>query len=220
MPNFPSKWYDFVNNKEIKRLRKDINNTFWLKMQICVSLLIAVLTVIFDKEINALEVKWKAALSIGICLIVSLVFSSQHIIKKIKLSIRNNVIINGQQATTLFDESIVYDVLVAYEFYDIYDKLKNESTISDELRDFYIIESQYYLTTAMFNIYSLNCSFPIILGEKKNQISPQRVLNLCGLISKLLEKPEINLNENLKKTYNDIENNLREKYSNKHILRK
>ena len=212
MPNFPSKWFDFVNNKEIKRLRKDINNTFWLKIQICVSLLIAVLTVIFDQEINELEMKWKVTLSISICLIIFLVFSSQYIIKKIKLRIRNNVIINGKQATSLFDESIVYDVLVACEFYDLYNKLEDESSISRDMKEFYKIEIKYYLNTAIINLYNLSGSFPLILGEKRNQILPQRVLNLCDLISKLLEETKISLDTILIKSYNDIKCNLIKKY--------
>lgn len=211
-PNFPSKWFDFVNNKEIKRLRKDINNTFWLKMQICISLLIAVLTVIFDKEIYDLAIKWKVTLSISICLIIFLVFSSQYIIKKIKLRIRNNIIIHGKQATTLFDESIVYDVLVAYEFYDILNKLENKSSISNYLKEFYKIEIKYYLNTAICNLYNLSCSFPLILGEKKNQISPQRVLNLCNLISNLLDEMKIDLDNTLMKSYSDIKLDLENKY--------
>lgn len=203
MTNFPSKWFDFVNHKELKRLRSDVNNTFWLKMQIIISLIIAILTIIFDANVNELDNLRKIILAVCLCFIIIFVFSAPYIVEKIKIRLRNNVIIHGKKATSLFDEDIVYDVLVASEFYGIYTKTE-DSPISNHLKQFYEIEIIYYLRTAINNLRMFNSSLPLVLGEQPNQISLHRLENLCNLIDTIIKEMAINMDIGLMKGYNDL----------------
>lgn len=209
MANFPSKWFDFLNQKELKRLRKDVNNTLWLKIQIATSVIIAICTLIFSDSIKGLDLGWQIGISVGLSFIVILVFCMPWIIKQISLLRINNSLINGKTASTIFDEEIVYNVLVASEFYEIYNNTASSNgKLSNELKEFYEIEVEYYVKTAIEKLNSFASNLVNIVGSAKYQISVQRIKNIIQMIDLIVSDMKITIDDELLDDYNDIKNNI------------
>lgn len=210
MANFPSKWFDFLNQKELKRLRKDVNNTLWLKIQIATSVIIAICTLIFSDSIKGLDLGWQIGISVGLSFIVILVFCMPWIIKQISLLRINNPLINGKTASTIFDEEIVYNVLVASEFYEIYNNTASSNgKLSNELKEFYEIEVEYYVKTAIEKLNSFASNLVNIVGSAKYQISVQRIKNIIQMIDIIVSDMKITIDEELLDDYNDIKKNIK-----------
>lgn len=209
MANFPSKWFDFLNQKELKRLRKDVNNTLWLKIQIATSVIIAICTLIFSDSIKGLDLGWQIGISVGLSFIVILVFCMPWIIKQISLLRINNSLINGKTASTIFDEEIVYNVLVASEFYEIYNNTASSNgKLSNELKEFYEIEVEYYVKTAIEKLNSFASNLVNIVGSAKYQISVQRIKNIIQMIDLIVLDMKITIDDELLDDYNDIKKNI------------
>ena len=209
MANFPSKWFDFLNQKELKRLRKDVNNTLWLKIQIATSVIIAICTLIFSDSIKGLDLGWQIGISVGLSFIVILVFCMPWIIKQISLLRINNSLINGKTASTIFDEEIVYNVLVASEFYEIYNNTASSNgKLSNELKEFYEIEVEYYVKTAIEKLNSFASNLVNIVGSAKYQISVQRIKNIIQMIDLIVSDMKITIDDELLDDYNDIKKNI------------
>ncbi len=209
MANFPSKWFDFLNQKELKRLRKDVNNTLWLKIQIATSVIIAICTLIFSDSIKGLDLGWKIGISVGLRFIVILVFCMPWIIKQISLLRINNPLINGKTASTIFDEEIVYNVLVASEFYEIYNNTTScNGKLFNELKEFYEIEVEYYVKTAIEKLNSFASNLVHIVGSAKYQISVQRIKNIIQMIDLIVLDMKITIDDELLDDYNDIKKNI------------
>lgn len=209
MANFPSKWFDFLNQKELKRLRKDVNNTLWLKIQIATSVIIALCTLIFSDSIKGFELGWQIGISVGLSFIVILVFCMPWIIKQISLLRINNSLINGKTASTIFDEEIVYNVLVASEFYEIYNNTASSNgKLSNELKEFYEIEVEYYVKTAIEKLNSFASNLVNIVGSAKYQISVQRIKNIIQMIDLIVSDMKITIDDELLDDYNDIKKNI------------
>lgn len=209
MANFPSKWFDFLNQKELKRLRKDVNNTLWLKIQIATSVIIAICTLIFSDSIKGLDLGWQIGISVGLSFIVILVFCMPWIIKQISLLRINNSLINGKTASTIFDEEIVYNVLVASEFYEIYNNTASSNgKLSNELKEFYEIEVEYYVKTAIEKLNSFASNLVNIVGSAKYQISVQRIKNIIQMIDLIVSDMKIIIDDELLDDYNDIKKNI------------
>lgn len=209
MANFPSKWFDFLNQKELKRLRKDVNNTLWLKIQIATSVIIAICTLIFSDSIKGLDLRWQIGISVGLSFIVILVFCMPWIIKQISLLRINNSLINGKTASTIFDEEIVYNVLVASEFYEIYNNTASSNgKLSNELKEFYEIEVEYYVKTAIEKLNSFASNLVNIVGSAKYQISVQRIKNIIQMIDLIVSDMKITIDDELLDDYNDIKKNI------------
>ena len=210
MANFPSKWFDFLNQKELKRLRKDVNNTLWLKIQIATSVIIAICTLIFSDSIKELDLRWQIGISVGLSFIVILVFCMPWIIKQISLLRINNSLINGKTASTIFDEEIVYNVLVASEFYEIYNNTTSSNgNLSNELKEFYEIEVEYYVKTAIEKLNSFASNLVNIVGSAKYQISVQRIKNIIQMIDIIVSDMKITIDDELLDDYNDIKKNVK-----------
>ncbi len=207
MANFPSKWFDFLNQKELKRLRRDINNTFWLKIQIVVSLIVAIFPLIFSDNIKALSIECKVVLCVVLSFIIVLVFILPIIIKKLKLLKFNNYIIDGKIATSIFDEEIVYNILVASEFYDIYNSTITNK-LSNELKEFYKIETKYYIKTAMEKLITFSSNMVNIIGNKKNQIPPDRVKNITNMIDIIIYNMGLTVEQDILDSYNNFKQNI------------
>ena len=207
MANFPSKWFDFLNQKELKRLRKDVNNTYWLKIQIATSLIIAICTLVFSGSIKDLCLGWKIGICLALSFIVVLIFTLPWIIKKFSLMKINNKLVDGKTASSVFDEEIVYNVLVASEFYEIYNGVI-QGELSNELKNFYKIEIEYYIKTAIEKMISFNSNIVYIAGSGKNQISPQRINNITNMIDTIVSSTCLKFDENLVDDYNDFKRNI------------
>ncbi len=209
MSNFPSKWFEFLNQKELKRLRKDVNNTFWLKVQISISIIIAIFTLVFSESIKTLDISWKCLLCFLLSLLVVIIFSLPWIIKKISLLRVNNLLIDGKTAATVFDEDIVYNVLVASEYFNIYNSTKNsEGVLSEELKSFYIIEVEYYIKNAIEKLVSFNSNIVYIIGNEKEQIEGQRIINITQMIDIIIDCLKIEINDSLMNGYSNFKANI------------
>lgn len=74
MANFPSKWLDFTTNKEIKRLRKDVNDTLSLKIEISVSIILTIIAFCFSEYIGKMKPICQTLVCISMCLIILVIF--------------------------------------------------------------------------------------------------------------------------------------------------
>ena len=184
MPNFPSKWFDFTTNKEIKRIRKDINSTLALKIEISTSIILTIIAFCFSEHIKNLDMVWQVCICFSMCLIVFLIFFTPYILKWISTKRHGNVIVKGKDAVSTFDDEIVYNVLVASEYYNSIELIK-KNMIEDDLKAFYNIEIEYYLIKAIDEILKFNTNYSRIFGNKKNQIPLERLKNILDLIKSI-----------------------------------
>lgn len=194
MSNFPSKWFDFTNHKELKRLRADIKDTFSLKLQIAASVIITIITFFLDKYIHNSSWKIQCLFCVSLCIIVLLIFILPSIIAFLSLKSRCNILIKGKDAVSLFDDEIVYNVLVASEYYNSKEKIPNNE-LRAELNNFYTLEIQYYLSESIKKLSLFSSSCVTIFGNKKNQISKQRAENIIQLITTLSKQATLSLDK-------------------------
>ena len=200
MSNFPSKWYDFINHKELKKLRTDINNTLSLRIEIAVSIVLAIISFFLGKQLTEAAFGAQIIVCIIMCIVVILLFSFPYICNWISMRKRYNIFINGKEATNIFDDEIVYDILVATEYYNSKSQIP-ENDLKEELETFYTIEIKYYVSNSVEKLTYFTSNFWCIFGNKKNQITFERVSNVIKLIDKLIKMENLQLDDSLKKRY-------------------
>lgn len=201
MSNFPSKWYDFINHKELKRLRHDLNNTLSLRIEIAVSIILAIISFFFGKNIVNESLSMQITICSVLCVVVALLFLLPYLLNWISVRRRCNVFISGKDAVSIFDDEIVYDILVASEYYNTIDQIPN-TALREELRVFYAIEIKYYLEETIKKLTLFNSNLGKIFGNEKNKIPLERVNNVRRLIDKLFEKNSgIYIDKTLKTSY-------------------
>lgn len=200
MSNFPSKWFEFNNHKELRRLRDDFNDTLELKIQIAFSVILAIVSFFIERYISCLKVSFQIVFFVLLCLIVLLIFLLPYIIKKISVRKRCNVLIKGKGATSLFDDEIVYSILVACEYYNSKQAIP-DNELKYEIEKFYMLEIRYYITESIKRLSLFTSSCTSIFGKRNNQISIQRVKNIIALIDILLEHSGVELEGTVKRDY-------------------
>ena len=203
MPNFPSKWFDFTNSKEIKRMRSDINDTLTLKIEISASIILTIITFFLSEHIGKWPFCWQLFCCVLLCVVVLLIFFIPVIKKAISIKKHSNLIIKGKDAVAIFDEEIVYNVLVAAEYSNSIQCIP-DNNIKKELIEFYKIEIKYYITLAIKQIYQFNSNYQKIIGNKKNQISSKRIQNIFNLIDSIIKENNIKLEEDEKNLYEGL----------------
>ena len=200
MQNFPSKWFEFTNHKELIRLRKDLNNSFALKIEIAASIIVAIVSVFLQKTIDNAETYVKILFCVVLCLFVVLIFLFPFFLKFIKNKKRNNILIKGKDAINLFDDEITYNVLVATEYYSLLESVSvKDSKLKDELINFYNLEIKYYIKESVDILNLFFANFDLIVGEKNNQISKERIINVLNMINTLIENCNITLDYDMQK---------------------
>lgn len=204
MSHFPGEWFDFTTNKEIKRIRKDINNTLVLKIEISISIILTIVAFCFSEYINSLDMKWQICFCLALCLVVLIIFFMPYFIKWISTKYNGNIIVKGKDAVSTFDEEIVYYVLIAAEYSDLANHIKNED-IGKDLKAFYQIEVQYYLVKAIDELSKFNTNYLKIFGDGKNQIPLNRLKNILELIFSIKKYSGVSIDV-------DIENQIKELY--------
>lgn len=192
MSDFPGKWFDFTNQKELKRLRADVNNTLSLKIQVASSIIIAIVGFFLDDYIQCGEWWLKLIICIGMCVIVAGIFLFPSIQKWYKLRKSCNIIIKGKDAVNVFDDEIVYDVLVAYEYYLALSKTESNG-LKDDINQFYNLEIKYYLTDAINKLCMFSANYNSVFGEGNNRISKERVQNVTSILEKLITCTKIGI---------------------------
>lgn len=192
MSNFPGKWFDFTTNKEIKRIRKDLNNTLVLKIEISTSIILTIVAFCFSEHIKKLAIGWQICFCLALCLVVLFVFFVPYIIKWISTKHNGNIIIKGKDAVSTFDEEIVYNVLVAAEYYNSLGSIKRDK-VGDDLKAFYDIEIEYYLMKAIDELLKFNTNYSRIFGDNKNQIPLNRLKNILDLIFSIKNSSSVSI---------------------------
>ena len=203
--DYPSKWLDFPNQKEIRRLRRDINNTTLLKLQILASVIVAIVTLFLTNVVKDTPIHLQIILCVALCLLTALIFVAPAIIKKIKSSRMGNVLIKGKDAVGIFDDEITYNVLTACEYCRfLTDKSENE--LNNHLQVFYRLEIAYYLSSSIEMLSTFGASINSIIGECSlhNRISKERMNNIICLIESLLKRDEVEISEKLKEQFHDF----------------
>lgn len=205
MNDFPGKWFDFTNHKEIRRLRNDLNDSISLKLQIASSIIVAIISFFLQSTIANTTVCIRMIVCAILCLVVLLIFLLPLIIDKINDLRIHNIIINGKDAVTLFDDVVTYNVLVASEYYNCRIKIpKNE--LNEELGKFYNIEIKYYITESIKILSLFAARSTQIIGNKNNQIPVERIYNILELINILLNDDMVEVDESIVKDFNQLYN--------------
>ena len=192
MYNFPGNWFDFTVHKEIKRIRKDINNTMSLRVEIAVSIVIAVLSFFLGEYVNGLSTFWEVLIYVGITILIIGIFALPKILMMISIKKHCNIIIDGKDAVSIFDDEIVYDVLVASEYVNLKNVMMDGQK---DLKDFYLIEIKYYLSKAIDQLLLFNSNYTQIFGNGKNRISNERFQNISQLIYSIIKNESISIDE-------------------------
>lgn len=201
MTSFPSKWFDFTNHKELKRLRHDINNTLSLKLQIAASVIVAIISFFMSTYLNGAE-KWKQfAFCSVLCIIVGLIFILPPLISYWRLKQRCNVLIKGKDAVSIFDDEIVYNVLVACEYYNARKGIPG-SDLKCDMELFYDIEIKYYISESIKRLKEFSANSPVIFGDGENKISKERANNIANMIDVLLNTIDIHLDNAIREDFN------------------
>ena len=200
MVNFPGKWFEFTNKKEIKRLRADINDSFSLRIQIASSIIIAIIGYFVEDYIKCGKWWIQLIICLSMCVVVSIIFFLPAIQKYYKLRKRCNVLIKGKDAVNIFDDEIVYNVLVAYEYYFQQSNI-DSNILKDDIKDFYNIEINYYVTSAINKLTSFTANLNAVIGEGKNRISKERAQNIVCIIDKLIVEAKIPVDTSEKSDY-------------------
>lgn len=203
MANFPSKWFDFTNSKEIKRMRKDLNDTLALKIEISVSIILTIVSFFFGEYFKKLDMGYQILIYSIICVIILLIFFAPNIFKYFSIKRHCNVIIKGKDAVAIFDDEIVYNVLVAAEYSNSKSNIP-QNQINSGLVSFYEIEIKYYITTAIDQLLQFNTNYHKIVGSKKNQISKERLQNILNLIDSIVAFNNIKLDSSRCSLYNEF----------------
>ncbi len=212
MANFPSKWGEFVEGKEIRRINKSLNTNNAISWQLFCNIVTIILTTILNLYLNSLkanQVKW---LMFGIILFFLLLSALPIIIYKFKRIFRVNIFMKGKDAVKLFDEDIVYNTMMAYEFYEQIVALQQNNTnqnstpqgnmtaLNGNINDFYKIEVSYYVNKAIDELISFNSNLreivynPIQGGKNSKMISKDRVLNITDILNNLINLTNIQVN--------------------------
>lgn len=200
MSSFPSKWFDFTNHKELMRLRRDVNNTLSLKLQIASSVIIAIISFFMTEYIKECHVWVQVVFCTALCILVGLIFILPSAISFWKLKRRCNVLIKGKDAVNIFDDEIVYSVLVACEYYNARESIPN-SELKKDLELFYDIEIKYYISESIKRLKEFSANSPAIFGDGKNKISKERANNIVNMINILLDKANIKLDKVLQNDF-------------------
>lgn len=78
------------------------------------------------------------------------------IIKKF-FYLRCNIIIKGRDAASLFNDEIVYNILVACEYYNSMQAFI-DNDLKCKIKNFYVLEIKYYITKLLSKISHSNCT--------------------------------------------------------------
>lgn len=191
VPNFPSEWLAFTTNKEIKRLRQEISDTNKLRVQIAISVVIAVLSFYLEDEVSDWNPVGQWLFVVAVCVSVILTFLLPRFFAYCKLRRINNIVLDGRKATNLFDEEVVYDVMMAVEFFR-HAHERGEEYLEKQLREFYLVEMTYYVKKSIESLKSMTAVNARLLGNKENQLSLKRVDNITAIIDNLLQSCDIN----------------------------
>ena len=188
MPNIPSKWFDFVNHKELKRLHSDINNNMLFKIQTALSAILTILSVLLSAILqeNRCAVIWICS---SLIVVIVLLFLVPFLIKAISNRIIKNIFIKGQDAVSIFDEEIVYYVMTACEYSQQDSRLYN--SLQKDVDSFFCIEIEYYVNKAMEKLVGFVSNFDNIFGNGKNRISKPRLGNVTSLLDTLIANYKI-----------------------------
>lgn len=207
MSNSPNNWFEFLNNKELKRLRKETNNTLALKIQVSVSIILTIITFFLGENLK-LNIKYQILICVLMIFVTICIFITPFVINRINLMKHCNVIIEGKDAISIFQENIVYDVLVAVEYSNSLisfaegENVSDSSNLQNELAKFYKSETKYHVEMAIEQLYLLNSSFYRVFGSRDNQISLTRLGNILSLIDSIIELNDISLGDSQKTKYN------------------
>lgn len=173
MRNFnPSRWQNFSIYKDIRRIKKESNRTFWNKLQLFASVFVVCCTLALEGLLCA---KVRVIVAFSLCGALLALFVAPIIyyaIKDGKFAVKS---INKHEIIRLFDEEIIYDILIAYEYY----KEREETGLDDKIKSFYKIEEKYYFEKVVCNMKFVLAKASVIGSEG---IAMERLLNVREII--------------------------------------
>ncbi len=193
MKNFnPVRWQNFAINKEVKRIKKENSRTFWNKVQFMTSIIVVCLSMLLDS--NTIENKnARIYIAIGMISVLLLVFIAPWLYKLYKTRRIATLNYKDSDLIRLFDEEIIYNVIIAYEFYK--EKKNPEVIIDNDLVEFYNIEQSYYYSKAIEDLKKLDNRKEIL----KDFIKEERIQNVLNLLKLLKKDDQMKVSENINK---------------------
>lgn len=205
MANFPSKWYDFVTAKEIKRIRRDMNDKRLQLVQLIMAFLTSVLTPIYSQFVDRLEIWQSVLIWVAFCIYIAIVLFLPYITSAFKSLLVSNILVENKKALTQFDEEVVYSTLVACEFSEFNTSMMDPALASN-VDAFNKIEVEYYVKNAVTILASFASRPSGIFGNKADQISKERFKNITNILDVLKNKHSINIDSALSDSYSALKN--------------
>lgn len=201
MNHFPSEWFHFTDHKEIRRLRQAVSETTSFKVEITVAVLLAIASAFFDTYLS----EWSICVKILVFLIIGVSVIYLFNRQAVKQLFSDSIMLGVKQAVTIFDEEVVYDIMVAAEYCNHLDTLNTktkEDTLNTKTKDdqlaihlasFYCLEIKYYIQEAQMKLSRMRAEASIIFGDQHSQISLERVENAIALIGVIKEKSGVHV---------------------------
>lgn len=183
MANFPSKWLEFSEYKEVHKLRQALTDTTSFKIELAVAIIVGIVNVFFSEELRQLPLLCKIIITFIICILFIYFFLRNEICGIVRRLTIDNILLRRNQAINIFDDEIVYDIMVAVEYYENLQGISG--VLMDETTEFYQQQIFYYLCRAKKKLVQMNTNIKGIFGDDGNRISLDRVNNAISIINKL-----------------------------------
>ena len=195
-----NEWAELGLKKDIESIKRKMGTREPLMVSIFFELIMVIISVLLTQLFNGSKVPTYAWVIIGIIagfpLLALAVYYTVLLkrrisrIKKYKYDIKSKI--------DCFDNSICYWAMMGCSFLDI---IESGNSLSDEEKNFYIQEINYYVNRSIYKLYEMS---PIVthvfladpvLAERKNKISLGRLRIILDLLKKLREDSikELNL---------------------------
>ncbi len=196
MKNFnPSKWQDFPINKDIRRIKKENSKTFWNKLNLLISVIVVCITLVLEGVVCPKDRAWIAG---SLCVVMVIIFFAPYVYRYIKEGRFAVKRIGNSQLIQLFDEDIIYNMIIAYEFY----KEKSEPGLDNAVKEFYNIEQSYYFEKVVIDMKRISAAKERLI--KSGYLSEIRYNNVLKMIKLLYDEKQMVLSEETQNLVEDL----------------
>jgi hypothetical protein len=201
-------WQSFSLKKDIENILKKISETRGLQISIALEFALAVFSIslnqIFDNKPELNLYWWWWCVAISSIVIVLMPFVWQFIKSRKEIRNTENGIATPMVVKRLidsFDNEVCYYALMAESYYEAFRNLLSDPNTSQHVRQFYFIETGYYLNKTILELCPIYKSstnvFSSDIGDivSKRKVSYARYYNIYNILKDIYKYLEDHLND-------------------------